>query len=74
VRPNTTTQSDSTLTSVTPSLKRKRDDSDQNDTSLAKMRRLLAKERGSFIANIDDVLLSLNLRQLITYDACEPEE
>ena len=51
-----------------PPLKRKREDADHDgfNLSLSRMKHILTIERDSFIADIDDLTISLNLHQLET--------
>lgn len=44
--------------------KRRRDDSDEDSDSLARMKRVLATERESFLSDVDDLTLTLNLHLL----------
>ena len=59
-------------------LKRKREESDHNgfNMSLSRMKHILAIERDSFISDIDDLTISLNLHQLETSTkscTCQPQ-
>ena len=58
--------------------KRKRDEIDHDtfNLSLSRMKHILAVERDSFIADIDDLTISLNLHQLETstkFSSCQPK-